>query len=104
MWVLVSAQFKVCISKHHVDWFMRLREKHQKSNFQLKETVRLGAAGRGIQVRETIFAKCLIKFHFNFGYFLMEPIFPNVAKACTWHYFHFNVMPEGCKTVLVQLK
>lgn len=67
---------------------MRLRVKDQKPIFQLKETVRFDAAGPGVQLRQTMFAKCLIKVLFNFGYFLMKPIFPNV-KACTWHYFHF---------------
>lgn len=83
---------------------MRLRVKHQKPNFQPKETVRFGAAVSGIQLRETIFANFLIKVLFSFGYFLMTLIFPNVVKAHMWHYFHFYAMSEGCKILLVPLK
>lgn len=89
MCFLVSVQFKVCISKHHADCSIRLMAKHQKPHFQLKETVRCSAAGPGLQLRETVFAKRMVTVPFSFGYFLMKPVFPNV-KACTWHYLNEN--------------
>lgn len=59
---LVSAQSKVYISYHHADCSMRLRVKHQKPNFQLRETIRFGAAGHEIRLRHTTFAKNSFQF------------------------------------------